>query len=97
METNLITYAFFIALIWWVYIHITAQPDMIMNWLYNKVDDITYGMGWYPNKLFTCEYCLAGCTALIAFPFLFDYNALVHIVFISLCIFIVHIFNKFLT
>lgn len=94
--TNLFLYSFFIAVVWWVYINILISPDMLMSYFHGWLDRVTAKVGWYPNKLINCEYCLAGFTSAIGFPILFDYNLWVHIVFISLSVFYVQIFNKFL-
>lgn len=85
----------YIAIFWWVYIHITSKPDMIMNGFYVKLDELTQRFSKL-NKLLSCEYCLSGFTSMVAYPFLGDYNFFGHLVFISITIFIVHVFNIFL-
>jgi len=86
----------FIAITMWVYIHITSEPDMIMNGFYLKLDSWTRKVSKL-NKLVSCEYCLSGFTMLWAYPFITDdYNLFWHIGYISLTIFFIHIFNTFL-
>jgi hypothetical protein len=91
----MIEYAFYIAVFWWVYIHITSKPDMIMNGFYVRLDTWTQDLSKL-NKLLSCEYCLAGFTSLVTYGFLFDYNFIENFIFVSLTVFIVHIFNIFL-
>ena len=80
-----------IGIVWWVYMNITSQPDMIMNGVYKFLDRKTTGK---LNKLVNCEYCLSGFSALCLYPFLFEYNILHHIFFISLAILTVHLLNE---
>lgn len=85
-----------LAIIFWVYIHITSQPDMIMNGVYVRLDRWTTK---FPklNKLLTCEYCLAGFSTAVLFPFLItEYVFLQHIFAVSLAILFVHILNVLL-
>jgi hypothetical protein len=84
-----------IAIFWWVYIHITSEPDMIMNGVYNKLDMWTWKIPKL-NKLLTCEYCLAGFTTMVVYPFVTEYNFFEHLFNVSLAILFVHILNKFL-
>lgn len=92
----MISAAIAIAIVWWVYMHITSQPDMIMNKVFLFLDDKTSRVHTL-NKLVNCEYCLAGFSAMVMFPFMFEYNILNHIFFISLSILTVHILNTFLS
>lgn len=90
----LLAYPFLIAVFWWVYIHITSQPEMIMNWLYVKLDNWTDKPNISKlNKLLSCEYCLAGFTSVFIFPLVIEYNFLLHLSFVSLSIFFVRIIN----
>jgi hypothetical protein len=88
-------YALYIAVFWWVYIHITSKPDMIMNGFYNRLDTWTCNLSKL-NKLLSCEYCLAGFTAMVTYLFFDEYCVFSHLIFISFTIFLVHIFNRFL-
>ncbi len=87
--------AFLIATVFWVYIHITSEPEMIMNWFYLKMESMS--SKWNKlHKLLTCEYCLAGFTSLWLYIFMFDYNFFNHIAFVSLTILFVKLFNVYL-
>lgn len=82
-----------LAIIFWIYIHITSQPDMIMNGIYVTLDRWTAKFEKL-NKLLTCEYCLAGFSTAVIYPFyVIEYVFLQHIFWVSLAILFVHFLN----
>lgn len=77
----------------YVFTMILTDPDMIFGWYGKLLDKLP---SWIAKPLGKCEYCLAGQMALWYYIYLHyaDYNAVNHIFYISISIFVVEVINN---
>ena len=66
------------------------EPRYLLDWLCVYIERLPKKL----QKLLTCSTCMAGQLSLWAYCFIDDYNIILHIVTVSVTIWITHLSNK---
>lgn len=75
-----------------VYVKILTDQDMILFWWWKFLHKHIKS-DYILKPVVDCEYCVAGQLALWVYPFTHNYNFMFHILFITMTIFMVEIYN----